>query len=527
MLYTNNIFARTKLKLNYFFIMIKKIILLTTTFLSFSCFSQNTIKSTISEPIEHEAKFSKARGGYFQSSTLVSDNLGGFFMVKMNSQGAPVQKPKSYSIYHYDENLKLKSETEYLMKENSAFLGGVFISEGKINIIHKVNSKAAKKSYDFEVITSNFDSNEFSKNTLITLTKKSSFFRPSQENALISSSSPSGIFTSENQKFFSIVTKNTEKNNHKFTFHVFNHKLAKIYQNNFTLEGKDSKVSKIKVNDKTGILLVDCYTLKGKKATNSRLIKISKEDVIDLKIPNEFMYGYLHEISLSKEKFAVVSLASKNEGEILGISINLYKNSGELISSNFNKFSDQFIIDKYKKLVALKSKKVIYRLNFVEFDSDNNIYFAAQEFTRPSSMTMQNSVTGSYNSFNIPAVYDDILIGKISSTGELIFTRNIKNKMGKVNFEVFDDKFVVIAKGTTSSEKSKKFGDTTKPSLYHLEINNSGEITSTKKLVDYKKLEAPLNPNTNFKSIQSDNQKLLITRLGEEKNKRQYIKISN
>lgn len=505
--------------------MIKKITLITTILVSFYCFSQNTITATVSEPIEHEAKFSKARGGYFQSSTLVSDNLGGFFMIKMNSQGAPVQKPKSYSIYHYDDNLKLKSESEYLIKRNSAFLGGAFVNGSKISLIQRVKSKIDKKNYNYEVISSSFDSNVFDNKTLLSVPKKNSFFKFSQDNSAISSSSPSGIFTSKNKNFFSIITKKTEKNNHLFTVHVFNNGHEKIFENKFTLEGKDSKVYKIMIDDKNGFVLAKCYIQSGKKTTSTKMLKINKNEIMELKIPDYNMYGYFHELSLSNDKFAIVSFASKIEEEILGISINTYKKNGTLVSSTFNKFSDQFIVDKYNKLKTINSKKFSYRLNYVDVDSDDNIYFSGQEYTRPSTTTMQNSVTGSFSSFNHPAIYDDILVGKLSNKGELLYTRNIKNKMAKANFGVFNNQLNVIAKGTTNSEKSNKFGDTKKPNLYLLVINNLGEITNTKKLVDYKNLDSDLNANTNFKSIISANQKVLITRLGGEKNKRQYIKI--
>jgi len=114
--------------------------------------AQNVIDvDIIKSEFVKEKRFKKAYGGLFQTRYEVSDNNGGLVVVQMVPGGYPIQKPKSYLIYHYSEDLKLKSEIEYEIKRGFASLDGVFVSDDEIKLLQLTVSKSNKKNCDMAI----------------------------------------------------------------------------------------------------------------------------------------------------------------------------------------------------------------------------------------------------------------------------------------------------------------------------------------------------------------------------------------
>tara|TARA_R110002050_G_scaffold231427_1_gene367264 strand:- start:9181 stop:10767 length:1587 start_codon:yes stop_codon:yes gene_type:complete len=379
-----------------------------------------------------------------------SDNNGGIIAVR-NAEATLTSNPypKEYFIEHYDKNLKLIKEIT-ITNDNMSQFKGLMIKNGKINLIEFEYDKENMR-INVNILESNIDDLKFEKKLLISLNQDNfkAYFGSSgldflnNEFKFINKNPIGHIIFSEKKEFFTIQFDHIEKKNNVHYFLVYNSNFEKEYEVKHWNKNQYTDFNNIKLSDYDGTLFFLQKVFEnnsqrteknGKTNYHYELFKYNAlaNTQINIKedtkfISSLFILPKINDVSL------VGFYSSKDDSYIEGIChYNINLNDLKTKEKSFEPLSKQFFIDKYKKGISEKSKKLrnIKVINLI-IDKAENIIISAEEYTleNPNLDTQNNTLNKntSYSEFLKEANhhYDDILSIKINNEGKIIWSRNI------------------------------------------------------------------------------------------------------
>ncbi|NJM78502.1 MAG: hypothetical protein HC854_00615 [Flavobacterium sp.] len=175
----------------------------------------------------------------------------------------------------------------------------------------------------------------------------------------------------------------------------------------------------------------------GKYSYKIRKITVSDEIALNIEVKNHYVSS-LRTFNHDGKLFSIGFYSDEKDFKYGGICyFEVDLNKYELIKSNYNLFDEQFILDKYGKLKDKEYKNI--SLKQVFFNDKNEIIIDAEEIylnksyngIYSTSNLGGGSIGGFQNGISMPNYhYDDIIAIKLSSSGDLLYARNINKKQG-------------------------------------------------------------------------------------------------
>ena len=345
--------------------------------------------------------------------------------------------------------------------------------------------------------TLNLSTKSYNKTTILTTTveKNQSLFSTKNKHKTNFALSPDG-------NYFAIATDNILKNKNSYTVRVYESKNENLV---FTTSYQEDVEKTFEHND--------LYITND--ATVYSLGKLYIEGSSNKKNQGQANYQFvLNKITKAKTSFMLVDLEKEH---IKSLSISFNKNELQLIGFyselNVNRIKGgcNFIIDtdnltvKSKKLQNLpkqvyddlygyreaenKSDKQKELRNFdIDYllkDKENNTFLIAEEFY-VSQVYVSSGAYGGY--MQTIYHYDDILILKFNSAGDLVWGRSVFKRANSPSYNAFlkdDSLHLILNSGKNLTEKadgrvklSKSWLEST--SLYDLEYSKTGEVAYNK-----------------------------------------------
>jgi len=480
----------------------------------------------------------------------LDDSNGGIITIRKYFGG--IAKLKGYYIQHFDKNLKLINEYDYIVKKNR--IEGAYIKNNKLHLI-EFNPNKEKESITYSVKTSNVGEFNFESKELLKLSKDNikeyfgivvfPFFinngiKQADKNHL------GEVVMSEKNNFFAINfdIKNKDQETHKIF--VYNDNLNLVYDKFITKDIKDRyfDYKNIEISDEDGTVFFLGKSFegesrkkkkKGKTNYHFELTKINKHDqkTISFKEPEKFI-GTLSLVKKNNQLSCIGFYGDQNESKYNGVAVyKLNTKSLNVKTKKFNPFSQKFMTEKYGDNEARKerrSKKGLLNIDFrsIEIIENGDLVVNAEEYY-VTTHTASNGNGGFYTYYVYH--FDDIISLRINTKGDLVWAKNI-NK-AQTGFK--NSSFTPISLGETTSlfincaDKIKKkddgriiFGATTakKSNLYCIKVNNDGSM-------DYEKLIDDKDSKVFYKvsnGIVTDKKDEIIF-LGKKKKDSQILKI--
>jgi hypothetical protein len=237
---------------------------------------------------------------------------------------------------------------------------------------------------------------------------------------------------------------NSQKNEALKTF-LFDDSLTKKIDTVFTREIKDKKYIfqnfQVSLDGKSIYLLGKEYVQNDKSAGGRYLFEVTKitsesqkSVVIDTK---EHFIGSLKTLFHNDELICLGFYSDVNDYRMKGVAyFKLEPNSLSILSSKYNPFTEQFLIDKYGKKTDKDLKFLQFRNAF--FTPANDLVFNAEEVYQVNESTFSKVLINSpsFNKINNSSFtfinYNDIVCAKLNTDGDLIWARNINKKQSIV-----------------------------------------------------------------------------------------------
>ncbi|MFD0834255.1 hypothetical protein ACFQ0I_00650 [Mariniflexile aquimaris] len=387
-------------------------------------------------------------------------------------------------------------ERQEIETENSTEILEVFIKNNKVHVLIKeIDNKYATIRIDLFDLTTK----KFVKKNLISAEKDSEkvFFDALKYNNQIS------VIHDDNYLLnFPVVDDNIA-----FTYLEFfdgdlnSQSYHEIYPNKNIHRKNTTFLNVSQYNNKTYIL----YSLHDEKDGNYyQLTEYSNNETRDLILPIEAdTYQLINTLS-DDESFIINGLFSKKKkGTFEGFSyykVNL--NRFELTSYKISDFHSE---DAKKYFIGLFKSNRSIDIKELFIDKEQNTYLIGQFYSIrhqqvpigiPIASFASSSFTAfiTYNPFSVSyKVYDDILISKINSSGELIWDKILEiketekidvrsNKQDSSYFAYFENNQLnILMNGYIDMDKDKLIVKqdkrNSKTNFYNITVNNRGEIT--------------------------------------------------
>ncbi|NRR92874.1 hypothetical protein HSX10_14970 [Winogradskyella undariae] len=397
----------------------KLIVTILLLFVNIIVFGQNNYENIITGSVfKDEVKWSRV---------IFSESDGNDGVVLVRTVQKKASKPAdSYLVEHYGADLKLIKRSKI---DNAS--SNIVIDNGIINII-LFDEKNKASGYEFSVLSAPISSMDFKKKSLCSVGKEEKLGVALY--AMPKSYDPAAfgtVFFSENKNFIALSfdIKNDDVATHKIV--VFNKKFEKVKEYLFKKNIKDDffVFQNVSLNDIDGTV----YLLGKIFENNSRATK--KDDKINYHFESYKLNDKDYEtIVLKNDNNLIKSLNSVTKNNKLSY-VGLYgknkesKSSGvcryliniekfELLNSSFNKFSNQFIIDKYGKSSDKELKDILLSNAYMEDNGD--IIITGEEYYVE------------YGKDYPIYCFDDIISAKIDNKGKLIWARNINKNQKAV-----------------------------------------------------------------------------------------------
>jgi len=325
--------------------------------------------------------------------------------------------------------------------------------------------------------------------------KKQSLFASKRSHSTSFSVSP-------NRKYFALATDNVSKKMNDYNIRVFDNETnTLIYNKSYqTDEEKTYEHNELYVDNNAVVYSVGKRYLSSKQRKKLKgdskykfvLNKISESSTEVVDITLDDMHIQSLTISVIKDELHLLGFYSeKNENRLKGgCSFIINTEDFNVKSKKFQKLPKQVYDDLYSERASeRKNKKDKELSNFyidhIITDSSNNTFLVAEEFY-VTSHYVQNGQFGGYWTYVYH--YDDILIFKFSSEGNLDWGRSIFKKSTSPSYNAFykDDKLhVILNSGRNLKEKkdgrikvSKGLFEST--SLYDVEFTVDGKVQYNK-----------------------------------------------
>lgn len=369
---------------------------------------------------------------------------GGVLIIRSYESGG-LLVGRGYYIEKYDANLKLVKEYEQPLKyanfEKYGTVLGIINDEKNIQLVdmfYNINEKA----YVCSAYIIDFDNSKTSKKELFRLSREEikqygnfslsqNFYSNATKYEEKSNESGVSMITNENKNAFAITIDMKTEKSEALKLYLFDCKLTKRFEHNYVRDIKDKKFRYENVdisNDGSAVyLLGKVYSEEKKKKKiggkyQYELTRFSsdgeKTQVFDTE---EHFSGTLAAIASQNKITCIGFYSDKSDNRFKGISyFELDPVSLAIRKSQFNPFSEQFMIDKYGEDNDKELKNLYF--NNIHVTKNNEIILNAEEYYSTTTGTgMGVYGGGSQTYFN----YDDIVSAKIGAEGNLIWTRNI------------------------------------------------------------------------------------------------------
>lgn len=441
---------------------------------------------------------------------VVGDDAGGIILIRSYG-GGTFSSGNGFYFERYDENLnrlktyELKIPYAETSKQNSVL--GLFIKDKKIHIIDFLYD-IDLQSYICSEKTANISDFIFSTKELFKVQEKYLNYDYNNSNVLAK------MILNENQSAFAISLDLADVGSETFQFYIYDIATgAKVVQK-FKRENIDSKYYFQNItldNDgKTLYVLGKIYKneLKEKEEGGKYQFELTQitpnaQKILNLET-NEHFCDTLKTFILNNKITCVGFYSDIKDYRYKGIVVyNINVSNFTLTYSKFNKFTEQFLIDKYgknkdKELRSLQFKSLIIA-------SNNDIIFNAEEFyiNSYSNFGTNNSFNGRYNKTTYN--YNDIVTGRLNTDGDLLWARNINKrqstkddteKLMSFTTNVIDSNiyfFINAAEKVTKISNDRiRFDDTTKnnSNLNIIRVDDNGNF-DFKEILDDKENEVP------------------------------------
>lgn len=304
---------------------------------------------------------------------------------------------------------------------------------------------------------------------------------------------------SENNKYFAIATDNIKRHSNSYTVRVFNSedfslKYTKSYQED---EEKFFIFNDLDIDNNGIAYTIGKLYLDGRKEKKDgeanyqyilNKIDPNKTEFLNIELDNY----YIRSLSFSRSGTGLNLLGFYSEKKSLAIKggCNFVIDTNKLAILEHGKYNLPIEVyeDLYgdKKADKVKDKELgSFDLDYVLTDSDKNTYLLAEQFF----VTSQYIMTGNGTGYTVPVYhYDDILILKFKSTGELEWGRSIFKKENIPSYNAFvknNELHVILNSGKNLKEKKDgrtkvSTGFLEGTSLYDVVFKENGDVSYDK-----------------------------------------------
>ena len=425
---------------------IKFIVILSVCSLS-SLFSQNN-HFDVKESVKYKDQF--------KTTTILSSHSN------FDALNVIARKSKNNLVFETFNNQAKGQKLKIIpLSKKESFVGDVFlVNQLKIFMVETPSkTKRILNCYTYAI-----DGNTVTKTMLLekNVKKKTALFSGQNKRQTNFSISP-------NKKYIAIATDNIKKNSNSYDVHVYDaEKLTLIYTKNYfnNLEKYYTSTDMLAGNDGTVYSIGKEYK-KGKRERKKSkpnysyvLNKISKEEVKTSTIQlNEDEYIKSLKMSFYRNQIRLIGYYSKDKVfGIKGVSIFNFDKENLLV---LNKKKQALPLKVFEDLYGYRNAKnkknselTSFYLDHTVEDKEGNVYLIAEEFyitqTYVSYGMNGGSTVTTYH-------YDDLLITKLNSNGDLVWGRSIYKRSNEASYNVFlhnDQLHVLLNSGKNLLKKN-------------------------------------------------------------------------
>lgn len=415
--------------------------------------------------LNYEAIKSEVFKDEYKGSTLVDvngDGKGGIIAVR-SLEGSFIAFPKGYVFEHFDNKMNIISK--YIYENKKTYVLGSLVKNDSITIIEAEYDKKAKSYIYYGSVTSIHNFN-FIRKKLFDLPCKQFFpYRTDIDGLAVPTIRM--VKNPDNSAFaISIETRKIESISR---IYVFDSNLKEKFRHDFNQGAWRWGYEDIDIahNGEKVFMLFKDYNKETRKKEEGgqyefHLYCINKETVEKKAFSVEEHFITDLNASIFNDKIICSGFYSdERDYKAIGICFFEFDSTLKLKNSKFNKFSEEFIFDKYGKQ---KDKETEY-LKFKNlYKNDIGEYIlCAEEFWRE---TISYS-TGSGMGPSEPIYkyhFNDIVCAKLNNEGDLIWARNINKKQAtKTDFSYLSCSFSITNNNT------------------YIFINDSGSVNQLRK----------------------------------------------
>ena len=443
----------------------------------------------LSNIFSQNINYKKVKSDIFQddykesSIVLAEKNDDNEFLLVRSYKKGGISPGEGFYIEEYDTNLKLIKEFEYDMKhpnfQKYNLVLSIFTLEKTLHIIeiyYDLNLKSFVCLDNKVLDKSNVEKTELFKiskeemKTLGTFNLQKKFYARADElwtndnagtisaednninngtflNVIFKGDSAKDggdasditVVVNEAKTAFAICMDFNLKTSEGLKIYAYNNKLEKLIDYSFVKEIKDRNYvfQNIQISNKgTEVyLLAKSYDkeLKKKKEGAKYLFEVTKIDnkmQLTQKIdPQDNFIGSLKTFFHKNELICLGFYSEFDDYRFKGIcAFKFDVNSFTLKTSKYNLFTEQFFLDKYGKGTEKAVKFLTFRNVF--FNANDEIILNAEEFNKYTQAGGAVGINGGAGAISSSTSYsfDDIIVAKLNSSGEMLWSRNINKK---------------------------------------------------------------------------------------------------
>lgn len=461
------------------------------------------------------------------------DNMGGVILGRRYKKG--------YYIEHYDASMKLVGSFDYEDKKRRGAFESAFISNNELVLIEFYNNKD-DKTLDYYVHKSPIGKFTFKRELLFSVPKAEASRKEwGWFGSKIDGDRLGEVTVSPNQDYVAITLDIIDNDKETHRIFMFDNALNKVYQTEFVRDIKDRKFQlenvDIDESDGTIYLLGKAYTREKKKKRDGgkyqfELYKINGSTkgsvVFDT---GENFIGSLTTIVNDGKVVCVGFYSERNDFRYKGFAFfDINPQSMKVAAAKYSPFTDQFILDKYGKDKDKELRNISFR-DILITGTGEIVINAEEYFVTVITNTMPNGASTTTYRYN----YRDIISAKISTSGALIWARNINKKQVasypspylSYTSTYANDKVYMFVNCADKVRRIRadrlQFKGTSakRSNLYVITIDEAGNF-EYKKIIDDKDSDVPFSVGRGFLNDEG-NQVLFQGRRGSKK---QILKLS-
>ncbi len=439
------------------------------------------------------------------------DKNGDVFVVR--NYYSSVSNPKGYHVEHYSKELKLLKRTTIEINRNE--IKGLFLNEDSLVLLQfQYNYK--QKKYAFATLTSPKNNFNFTEKEVYSIDRNRLYkyenfgIRSEPEYNKHVSNNLGDIVESQNGKFITLNLFTKSKESDALLVITLDKNFEKVYEYEFQNVISPNESTRVKlpleyqnmVLDNNGkvFLLGRAFNKTGKKLEKNDIpdyyfilfsgdLVSKKQEIIPVESNN--IIRSLQLVTMGDKLAAVgfytettkTGLFSLSTGERYDgvVRFNLDPKTMATLSESFQPFSEEFMMEKYRKVKENIKSFLTYRSVFMLENGD--IILNAEEFEMPfiDDFTIANRI------------YKDIITCRISNNGKLTWAKNIKKKQNTLSINnvpflsysstVKNNVAYFLVNGDSDLRlKNNQVEFKEGPRLYLLKVSETGEFTHEKVL---------------------------------------------